>query len=338
MSPLHTASHPLSRVMTAVAALVAGLLFAVPAHAEPTPAEIEAQITDAWNKLEPVIEEYNKVHAELNNLKKKAAALDAKLAPLRLTVEVTRARVGAVASEYYKGGRTQEINSLLSTGSPQQFAQQLSLLTQLAHSKQEQIAKTIEVKAAFDQQKAELDQVIADQAKKDADMAVKKQAIEADMVRLAALRLKAYGSGGPGGSLKIGNLCPVPALGTQDNTSSKGNTAALTACRQISKRYVFGANGPDTFDCSGLTQWAWAKAGVELTHYTKAQWTEGKRVSTPIVGDLVFFYPNDGLHHMGMYVGKVNGRRVMVHAPHTGDVVRMQYIDVMPLAGYVRPS
>ncbi|WP_144128059.1 NlpC/P60 family protein [Catellatospora sichuanensis] len=285
-----------------------------------------------------MIEEYNKVHAELNKLKKKAATLDAKLAPLRLTVEVTRARVGVIASEYYKGGRTQEINSLLSTGSPQRFAQQLSILTQLAHAKQQEIAKTTEVKAEFDEQKAALDQIIADQAKKDADMAAKKKTIEADMERLAALRLKAYGSGGPGGSLKIGNLCPVPALGTQDNTSSKGNTAALAACKQISKTYVFGSNGPNTFDCSGLTQWAWAKAGVELTHYTKAQWTEGKRVSTPIVGDLVFFYPNDGLHHMGMYVGKVNGRRVMVHAPHTGDVVRMQYVDVMPLAGYVRPS
>ncbi len=338
MSPLHTASRPLARVLIVVAALTAGLLAAVPAHAEPTPAEIEAQITEAWNKLEPVIEEYNKVHSELNKLKKKAAALDAKLAPLRLTVEVTRARVGVIAAEYYKGGRTQEINSLLSTGSPAQFAQQLSILTQLAHSKQQEIAKTTKVKAEFDQQKAALDQIIADQAKKDADMAAKKKTIEADMARLAVLRQKAYGSGGPGGSLKIGNLCPVPALGTQDNTSAKGNTAALAACKQISKKYVFGSNGPDTFDCSGLTQWAWAKAGVELTHYTKAQWTEGTRVSTPIVGDLVFFYPNDGLHHMGMYVGKVNGRRVMVHAPHTGDVVRMQYVDVMPLAGYVRPN
>ncbi|BCJ76432.1 hypothetical protein CS0771_59760 [Catellatospora sp. IY07-71] len=338
MSPLHTASRPFARVLIVVAALTAGLLAAVPAHAEPTPAEIEAQLTEAWNKLEPVIEEYNQVHTELDKLKKKAAALDAKLAPLRLTVQVSRARVGAIAAEYYKGSRTQEINSLLSTGSPAQFARQLSILTQLAHSKQQEIAKTTEVKAEFDLQKAELDQVIADQAKKDADMAAKKKAIESDLQRLAALRLKAYGSGGPGGSLKIGNLCPVPALGTQDNTSSKGNTAALAACRQIAKKYVFGSNGPDTFDCSGLTQWAWAKAGVELTHYTKAQWTEGKRVSTPIVGDLVFFYPNDNLHHMGMYVGKVNGRKVMVHAPHTGDVVRMQYIDVMPLAGYVRPS
>ncbi|MEU8078284.1 NlpC/P60 family protein [Catellatospora citrea] len=332
MTPLRTASRSLTRALVLIGALLVGLAPALPAHAEPTLPEIESQIAKEWNQLEPLIEEYNKVHGELKKLQKKAAALDAKLQPLRMTVEVTRTRVGVIAAEYYKGGRNTEVNALLASGSPQQFAEQLMILQQIAHGKQEQISATSEAKAKFDVEKAALDKAIADQKAKDEEMAKKKQAIEADMSKLQALRLKAYGSGAPGGSYKIGSLCPATAIG------GKGQTAATWACKQIGKTYVYGADGPDHFDCSGLTQWAWAKAGVSLTHYTKAQWTEGTRVSTPQTGDLVFFYPNDGLHHMGMYVGTVNGRRVMVHAPHTGDVVRMAYIDTMPLAGYVRPS
>ncbi|MBV1853301.1 C40 family peptidase [Catellatospora tritici] len=346
MSPLRTARRRPRRLLLLAAAMAAsllsglfvGLVPATPAHAEPSLAEIEAEIAKQWNQLEPIIEEYNKAHSDLLKSKKKAAAIDAKLQPLRLTVEVTRTRVGAIAAEYYKGGRNQELNSLLSSGSPKQFAEQLSILTYLAHSKQEQISATTEAKAKFDQQKAELDAIIVDQAKKDAEVGAKKKAIETEVNRLQALRLKAYGSGAPGGDYKIGKLCPATAIG------GDGQKVAVAACKQIGKSYVFGdpeelSKLPQAhYDCSGLTQWAWYQVGVKLTHYTKDQWTEGKRVSTPQTGDLVFFFPNDGLHHVGLYVGKVNGRGVMVHAPHTGDVVRMAYIDTMPIAGYIRPS
>ncbi|WP_144119830.1 C40 family peptidase [Catellatospora sichuanensis] len=330
MTPLRTASRSLTRALVLIAALLVGLAPALPAQAEPSISEIEAEIAKTWEKLEPLVEGYNKVHSELVKLQKKAAGLETKLQPLRMTVEVTRTRVGAIAAEYYKGGRNAEVNALLSSGSPKQFADQLMLLQQIAHGKQEQISATSEAKAKFDGEKAALDKAITDQKAKDTDLAAKKKVIEGEMSRLQKLRTQAYGSGGSGGSLKLGNACPAQ-MG-----SGKGQTAASWACKQISKPYVWGAAGPGSFDCSGLTQWAYGKAGISLTHYTKDQWGETTKVSgTPMVGDLVFFYGD--LHHVGMYVGTVGGRRVMVHAPHTGDVVRMQYIDVMPVAGYRRP-
>ncbi|GAA1609328.1 C40 family peptidase [Catellatospora bangladeshensis] len=333
MSPLRTASRPLSRVLVLVAALLAGLVPALPAHAEPdTIAEIEAEISKTWEKLEPLIEEYNKVHSDLKKLQKKATTIEQKLSPLRLTVEVTRTRVGVIASEYYKGGRSAQVNAMLSGGSPKQFADQLMILEYLAHDKQQQIAATTEAKAKYDVEKSALDQAIAEQKAKDLDMAAKKKVIEAQMTELQKLRTRAYGSGAPGGSLKIGSACPAQ-MG-----SGKGQIAAAWACKQISKKYVWGSAGPNTFDCSGLTQQAWKQAGVGLSHYTKDQWGEGTRVSAANakVGDLVFFFSD--LHHVGIYVGTVGGERVMVHAPHTGDVVRMAYIKYMPVAGYVRPS
>ena len=94
---------------------------------------------------------------------------------------------------------------------------------------------------------------------------------------------------------------------------------------ELGKSYVWGAAGPDHFDCSGLTMYAYAAAGVSLSHFTGAQWNEGRHVPESDLqpGDLVFFEKTLG--HMGMYIG--NGQ--FIHAPHTGDVVK-----ISALSGY----
>jgi len=160
------------------------------------------------------------------------------------------------------------------------------------------------------------------------ELATKKEQIEGDIKRLNDMRLAAYGSGVGTGSLK-----PVACPSTYDG--SIGSKAAQAACSQIGKSYVFNTSGPKTFDCSGLTMYAWSQAGVKtLRHYTKWQYQDTKRVTRDQLrpGDLVFFYGD--MHHMGMYVG--NGW--MVHAPHSGDVVRMKEISSMPASGYGRPA
>jgi cell wall-associated NlpC family hydrolase len=88
---------------------------------------------------------------------------------------------------------------------------------------------------------------------------------------------------------------------------------------KLGSRYVFGASGPNTFDCSGLVQWAYGRAGVSTAHYTGALWNAYRHVSYDELkpGDLVFFHRDH--HHVGIYIG--NG--MMVNAPHTGDVVRI---------------
>jgi cell wall-associated NlpC family hydrolase len=328
VSPLGTVSRTIQRCLFMLAVVLVGALPATQAHAEPTIAEIEAQINQAWAKLEPLIEEYNKAHSELLKSQKKAAELDAVLTPLRTTVELTRTRMGVIASEYYKSGHTSMINALLSS-SPAQLASQLSLLDHMAKEKQAQINETTVAKAKYDVERQALNAVIAEQKKKDDELAARKKTIEVEMDKLQKLRLQAYGSGGSGGgALKIGAACPAVAIG------GKGGIAAAFACKQIGKSYVWGANGPSTFDCSGLTQQAWKAAGVSLDHYTGSQWKDGVRVSraNARTGDLVFFYGD--VHHVGVYVG--NG--LMVHAPHTGDVVRMAKIDYMPVTGFVRPG
>ncbi len=128
---------------------------------------------------------------------------------------------------------------------------------------------------------------------------------------------------------------------TVSNTGYSGSAAQIAvkvALDQLGKPYVWAAAGPDTFDCSGLTMFAYAHAGISLAHYTGDQFNQGRHVSRGELqpGDLVFFEQNLG--HMGMYIGNGN----FIHAPHTGDVVKIdsltgwfdqQYAGAVRLAG-----
>ncbi|HEX5995270.1 MAG TPA: NlpC/P60 family protein [Jiangellales bacterium] len=354
----------LTRILAAVAVAVVAVLPAAPAQADPSAVDLQKQIDAAWQKLEPIIEQYNKVRSELAANKKRSAALSEKVEPLGRTVDLTRGRVQEIATSYYKGGSISTLNALLSSGSPTTFADQLEMLDRLAHSEQQQIISLSDQQARYDDEKQAIDALIATQERQQAELAAKKKVIDAQIKRLEALQKQAAAAEADAAaraaaakaeadaaaaraaaaraattststspikstsSLFIGGQCPaVPITGS-------GGVAAKTACLQIGEPYVWGADGPDSFDCSGLTQYAWNSAGVSLTHYTGAQWNEGTPVSRDNLrtGDLVFFYSD--LHHMGIYVG--NG--LIVHAPHTGDVVRMAELANMSYAGARRPG
>ncbi|GAA2845122.1 hypothetical protein GCM10010517_01470 [Streptosporangium fragile] len=122
--------------------------------------------------------------------------------------------------------------------------------------------------------------------------------------------------------------------------SSRGDIAADWALTQLDKPYVWAADGPGAYDCSGLTMRAWEQVGVDLDHWTGTQWTAGPhvRLSELHRGDLLFFgrvtdNPGD-IYHVGIYIG----RGLMVHAPQTGDVVRVAPIWRGDLVGATRPA
>ena len=104
--------------------------------------------------------------------------------------------------------------------------------------------------------------------------------------------------------------------------ATKAEKALAFARSQIGKPYVWGATGPDSYDCSGLTQGAWKAAGVDIPRVTYDQVNAGTTVplSNAQPGDLVFFY--DDVTHVGIYIG--NG--MMIHAPKPGAYVREESI------------
>ena len=100
------------------------------------------------------------------------------------------------------------------------------------------------------------------------------------------------------------------------------DAAIAEARRQLGKPYEWGGSGPDSFDCSGLTSWAWRAGGERLSHSSRAQWSETSRVSIENIqpGDLLFY--GDPIHHVGLYIG--DGQ--MIEAPETGKNVRIASI------------
>jgi cell wall-associated NlpC family hydrolase len=153
--------------------------------------------------------------------------------------------------------------------------------------------------------------------------------------RAAAAARAAQASAGPSGG-----GAPISWSGGGAGGSEPGNIAADWALTQLGRPYQWGAAGPYTYDCSGLTMVAWAHAGVSMLHYTGYQWVEGAHVPLDQLarGDLLFYATNNAdpstIHHVGIYIG--GGE--MVDAPYTGVDVRIDsiYAPGVPI-GAVRP-
>jgi cell wall-associated NlpC family hydrolase len=297
-------------------AVLAGLLPATHAYAAPSPAQVEAQISQLWAQLEPLIEKFNGVHEALKANQAKQAALTEQLKPLQMQVDLSMTRVGAMSAQLYESGPGSTVAALLSAGSPQALLDQMGTLDHIARYQQATISATKDQVAQYNKEKAPLDVLVAQQQQQDADLAAKKKDIQAQLDQLQKLRTQAYGaSGAAGGSLKP-TQCPVTFIG------GAAGKAATYACSKIGSRYEFASAGPTTFDCSGLTQAAWAAAGASLAHYTVTQQQQTTSVSSANLrtGDLVFY--GRPAYHVAIYVGG----GWMVHAPKPGDFVRMAQV------------
>jgi len=153
----------------------------------------------------------------------------------------------------------------------------------------------------------------------------RREAARRALVAAAALRARGFG---------LGVFADAPA------PSPTAAAAARAALDQVGKPYRWGATGPEEFDCSGLVRWAYAQAGLALPRTSRAQWWAGRPVGVGGLrpGDLVFWAsdPTDPatIHHVGMYVGQA----LMVHAPHTGALVRVDPLRPDGYAGATRPA
>ncbi|POG43367.1 glycoside hydrolase [Streptomyces sp. ZL-24] len=208
-----------------------------------------------------------------------------------------------------------------------------ALLSRLTAEEKARLAELERKKEAEAREKAE--RLAARQAAeaKEREAAEKKAREEA-----AKESAEAGGSGSGSGSGSGTGTSPGPGTGTGTGAGSgyaaKAEKVLAFARAQIGKPYVWGATGPSSYDCSGLTKAAWREAGVTLPRTTWDQVKVGTRVATSDLqpGDLVFFY--DDISHVGIY----KGDGMMIHAPKPGANVREESIYYMPIYGSVRPA
>lgn len=280
-----------------------------------------AQLAKLSHQAEQLTEQFNKASGDVLAKEKTAASAvtAANRANQRYQAASGQLRISLV--EQYKGAPISVAGALFSSGSTQQYLDKLAVMSILTHQRAGMSAamnaafrttQTARGAAAGDlaAAKAMRAKLVAQRA----SVAKQQRKFNALLNTLSAAQRNTYFSGGQKTVIHYG---PVHA------PSPKAQIAVNFALAQLGKPYVWGAAGPSSYDCSGLVMAAWAKAGVQLSHYAPTQFTAGHHIpqSDLAPGDLVFFYP--GIQHVAMYIGKGN----VVHAPQTGDVVR-----IVPLA------
>jgi len=148
-----------------------------------------------------------------------------------------------------------------------------------------------------------------------------------------------YAKGGYTISPATGGNAPACVPGAKLASSSYASTSIAYARAQLGKPYVFGATGPDSFDCSGLTMMAYRAAGIDIPRTSQEQWAWGPKVNASEVepGDLVFFVGADGTRTAPGHVAIVIGHDLMIQAPFTGQVVSIATFNPDGVVGFTRP-
>lgn len=310
-----------------------------------TAAEAGQQIETYSNQLEIVTEQFNTARVLLQRDQHRAAVAQHTLDVVQRQLQSLQAQVRSIAVTAYQNGELSSFASFVGSKSPQSFLDQLSALDMISKKQAAVLTALTTAKATAQNARTEAASAVTAAQRTEVGLRTKKATIttrvgtlQVLMSRLSTAELKALrdrsGSTDPS-KVKHGDPSQPPSSGPPSSSppgapappaSGGAATAVRAAESKLGDNYVWGAAGPDTFDCSGLTLYAWAAAGVSLPHSSSIQAQTGTPVSEGELqpGDLVFYY--SPIHHVAMYVG--NG--MVIHAPQTGDVVKYSPVDSMP--------
>ncbi|MFB4299438.1 NlpC/P60 family protein [Actinomadura sp. NTSP31] len=290
------------------------------AYAKPKPTHAQAQkkLDQLNEEMDKKVEQYNQNNEKLKIAKKKLAAAKKASTLEQASFDKQRSAIAQMAADAYKNGDSTDVTGFVGSGDPQSVLDQAAVFTQLSQQRSSQLTQFLATAQRLRREQSQAQSAYDDVKSKHDEIAKQKQDLD-KKVREAKKLVQQTGGGTSSGGASGGTG------GTYNGPASGSARTALNfAYAQLGKPYSYGATGPGSYDCSGLTMKAWAAAGVNITRTTNSQWAAVKHVSQSNLqpGDLVFF---SGLSHVGMYVG--GGK--FIHAPHTGDVVK-----ISSLSGY----
>jgi cell wall-associated NlpC family hydrolase len=300
----------------------------------------------AFNEqFEKVTEQYNDARILLGKRTAQAKTASAKATAAAKTVSTFRGRIKQLVASESRSDPFGTFGAMLSSDSPSDFVSQASIIDVVSSRRAAVLAEASKASAAATKAAKDARAARAAAAKLTHDLSAKrtqlaKQAAQSKAMfdRLSASERQAFldSQAAPvARASRDETRSEPPAAAPTVNVPASGGaaTAVAAAKSKLGSAYVWAASGPSTFDCSGLTMWAWAQAGVSLPHSSSMQYSSGAKVSVSSLqpGDLVFY--GSPIHHVALYVG---GGQV-IHAPQTGDVVRYASVDMMPIVGAVRP-
>ncbi|MEW9549968.1 NlpC/P60 family protein [Nonomuraea sp. NPDC050783] len=314
-----------------MATVVAALLVAVPtapASADPKPSlkELSDKVEKLHVEIETLTEQYNGQREKYKTAKKAAEAAQKTLADSQADLAAKRAKAVMLAQNAYITGGLNRTLAFTQAKDPEAFLDRAATTQALEAQQGEEVNQLLKAMDAATRAEAGAKTRIEELRRIVADLEAKREKITKLVARTeSSLYRRALGEAGQPGTRAVRVNLPIPGSG-------KAAEAVRWALTQQLKPYVWGAAGPSSYDCSGLVMAAFQRVGISLPHYTGDQWTAGRHVSREELrpGDLVFFYSD--LHHVGIYIGG----GMMIHAPRTGDVVRVASLANRPFAGAVR--
>jgi cell wall-associated NlpC family hydrolase/cell division protein FtsB len=298
---------------------------------------LERQIKTLDDQLEVIVEDYDQARFRLD-------ALNADLTRIRLDLERRQAELAATQAEMghrltlmYKTGDWGFLDAVLSAGDISDVTTQIDFFRRVSEQDSELqseyaqlVGEIQDLEAAVAEKRAEalsVAQRVEDEKLVIEDKLAERKSIlrGLDQRIKKILKRRAHLD-----QALARRLARTAGINLSRISGSPAQIAVVQeALKELGKPYVYAAAGPDSFDCSGLVMYVYAKFGVHVPHFAAYQADYGRRVSYGELqpGDLVFF--GSPIHHVGIYAG--NG--LFIHAPHTGDVVK-----VTVLAQYEMPS
>ena len=317
---------------TTAAAAVA--LSANAANAAPSPKpnkdEVKSRVDKLYEEVEKATEEYDGAKEKQGKLQQEISTIQDDVARSQAELNELRDSIGLAAASQYRTGSIDPSVQLFLSSDPNDYLDRASTLDQLSAQQVQALKKVQAKQRELAQQRSEATGKLKDLATTRTELGQKKKEVQGKLAAAQKLlnslttREKAALAAEEN---RASRESERSVLGGNTGTASGRAAAAYAAAQgKLGTPYVYGASGPSSFDCSGLTSWAYAQAGVTIPRTSEAQATIGTRISSASdlkVGDLVFFF-ND-LHHVGLYAG--NGQ--ILHAPRTGAVVRYESMDTI---------
>lgn len=304
---------------------------------------VKAQIDELDEQVEVAAERYNEANAAHQQVVSEIQVTEEKLAATNARIGVLQQHLSVRANSMYRSGPVGFLEVLLSAEDFEQFATTWDLLRDMNEQEATNVSELKDAREAAEAAKAELaeqeaaakeilDQMAANKASIESQLAERQSMLRGIEAEIAALEA----------AEQAREAAAARAAVSRASSSARTFPAPTRAARSevvsIAKQYLgapyrWGASGPNAFDCSGFTMFVYSQVGVSLPHSSRAQINSGQRVSMSDLqpGDLVFF--GSPIHHVGIYVG--GGQ--YIHAPHTGDVVKISSLSRSDYAGACRP-
>jgi cell wall-associated NlpC family hydrolase len=312
--------------------VAAAVLGAVPATAAPHD-DRRAEVDRLYTEAERATEAYNKADARTDALREEVSTAQDAIARQQERINTMRDALGSLAGAQYRSGGIDPSLALLLSAEPDDYLDRASVLDRVTTRQAGELKELQEAMRDLAEDRAEAGRKLTELEKGRKAVAAHKKTVERKLAEARALlnslpddERSAYERGSRSGRADL------PAPGAAGPVSGRAAAAVAAARSALGKPYVWGANGPTGFDCSGLTQWSYAQAGVGLPRTSQAQSGAGQRVSLAEArpGDLVAY--RDDASHIGMYVG--DGQ--VIHAPYPGAPVRYDPVGMMPVSSVTR--